>query len=189
MKALIQPHYIALFLFSLFSFPAHSADPNAGASLADNCSGCHGHNGISKTAQWPNLAAQKPGYLVNQLQAFKADQRIDPVMQSMAKSLTTADINNLAAHFASLPPGKAGDNSQIAKIGQEKAGMCMGCHGKNGLGSAQTPRLAGQHADYLVKQLRNFKNGSRKNSTMKAISSNLSEEDMAQVAAFFASVP
>lgn len=188
MRNSVYPQFIAFSLCLLSSFPVFPADASQGAALADKCAGCHGAKGISSDPQWPNLAAQKPGYIVKQLKAFKSGERANPIMQSMAGSLSPADMENLAAYFASLPPGKAGSDANLAKAGQEKAAMCMGCHGNNGLGAGQTPRLAGQHPDYLIKQLKNFKNGSRNNSTMKAMSSNLSEDDMAQITAFFASV-
>lgn len=76
----------------------------------------------------------------------------------------------------------------MAKSGQPKAAMCLGCHGESGAGNGQFPRLAGQQPDYLVKQLSNFKEGSRKNGHMQAIAGAISEDDMKALAAYFGSL-
>ena len=72
----------------------------AGETLAANCVACHGQSGRGSNPAWPKLAAQKPGYLVNVLKAFKAGLRKDPMMAGVAKSLSDTDIANLAAYYA-----------------------------------------------------------------------------------------
>jgi cytochrome c553 len=79
-----------------------AADPAAGKAKAALCAGCHGVNGISNNDLWPNLAGQKPGYLMKQLKAFRGGARTDPMMSPMAKNLSDGDIENLAAYFSSL---------------------------------------------------------------------------------------
>ncbi|MEA3244309.1 MAG: cytochrome c [Pseudomonadota bacterium] len=79
-----------------------AGDLAAGKSKAASCSGCHGANGISANPLWPNLAGQKEAYLVKQLKAFRDGSRSDPMMTPMAKPLSSADIENLAAYFSSL---------------------------------------------------------------------------------------
>ena len=79
-----------------------AGDLAAGKSKAASCSGCHGANGISANPLWPNLAGQKEAYLVKQLKAFRDGARSDPMMTPMAKPLSGADIENLAAYFSSL---------------------------------------------------------------------------------------
>lgn len=167
---------------------ALSADAAAGAQKAAACTSCHGENGISRTAQIPNLAGQSAHYLANQLNAFKSGQRNNPMMQNMAGNLSDDDISNLAAHFAGLTAQSAGGDAQLASSGQSKAAMCLGCHGAEGKGHGPIPRLAGQHPDYLQAQLHNFKQGSRKNGPMQAIASNLSDDDMKVLAAYFGSL-
>jgi len=75
-----------------------------------------------------------------------------------------------------------------AAAGKTKAATCAACHGTNGIGSTDMyPNLAGQHADYIVKQLKAFKAGERKDPVMAPMAMALSDQDMADVAAYFAS--
>jgi cytochrome c553 len=79
-----------------------AGDLAAGKSRAASCSGCHGIKGISANPLWPNLAGQKDAYLAKQLKAFRDGARSDPMMTPMAKPLSDADIENLAAYYSSL---------------------------------------------------------------------------------------
>ena len=81
---------------------ALAGDAAAGKAKAASCAGCHGANGISSNPMWPNLAGQQPGYLVKQMKAFRDGTRTDPMMSPMAKPLSDADIENIAAYFSSL---------------------------------------------------------------------------------------
>jgi cytochrome c553 len=83
---------------------AQAADAAAGKSKAAVCAGCHGAAGMSANPLWPNLAGQKDKYLMKQIKAFRDGTRTDPMMSPMAKPLTDADIENLAAYFSSLKP-------------------------------------------------------------------------------------
>jgi len=188
MYALKNPLSISLLLACFWTVPVSAADISAGEQKAANCMGCHGPNGKSSSAQWPNLAAQQSTYLVNQLNAFKTGSRNNPMMQSMAANLSDDDINNLAAYYSSQPPVSAGGDPNLAKTGQTKASMCLGCHGSTAEGNGQFPRLAGQHPGYLAKQLSSFKEGVRKNGHMQAIAGTLSEEDMKAIATYFGSL-
>ena len=76
-----------------------------------------------------------------------------------------------------------------AAAGKAKAASCAGCHGANGISAVPTyPNLAGQKAAYTVKQLKAFKDGSRKDPTMNAMAAPLSDADMANLAAFYESL-
>jgi cytochrome c553 len=79
-----------------------AGDAAAGKAKAASCAGCHGANGVSANPMWPNLAGQQPGYLVKSLKAYRDGTRSDPMMSPMAKPLSDADIDNLAAYFSSL---------------------------------------------------------------------------------------
>lgn len=78
-----------------------------------------------------------------------------------------------------------------AAVGEKKAQTCLGCHGVDGYfnvyPSYHVPKLWGQHADFLVAALNAYKNGQRQHETMKSQAANLSDQDMADIAAFFSS--
>jgi len=101
MKKILVASVSSLFLISA-SVSMAAGDAAAGKAKAAVCAGCHGAEGISANPLWPNLAGQKDAYIVKQLKAFRDGKRTDPTMAPMAKPLTDADIDNLAAHFSSL---------------------------------------------------------------------------------------
>lgn len=183
-----QPLILSFFLACFLTMPVSAADIAAGEQKAGSCVGCHGQKGSSGNAQWPNLAAQERVYFANQLKAFKTGDRSNAMMQSMASNLNNEDIDSLAAYFSNQKPAKAGGDPTLAKAGESKASICLGCHGQSAEGKGQFPRLAGQHPVYLEQQLKNFKNGSRKSGPMQAITANLSETDFKELAAYFGSL-
>ena len=79
---------------------AKVGDAVAGKSLAKNCAACHGETGIAPNPAWPSLAAQKPGYIVHALKAFRAGLRTDPMMAGVARGLSDTDMVNLAAFYS-----------------------------------------------------------------------------------------
>ena|SRR5690625_1508396 len=91
-----------------------------------------------------------------------------------------------AALLLSAGPTLAGD----PQAGRVKAETCMGCHGVTGYRNAypayRVPKLGGQHPEYLVQALRAYQTGERSHATMRAMVSHLSEQDMQDIAAFFA---
>lgn len=90
-------------------------------------------------------------------------------------------LSGLAGSAAAIPTGDA-------KVGQEKSAMCASCHGADGNSSdPQFPRLAGQHANYLVRTLMDYRSGARKNPIMAGFAGGLSDEDMENLAAYYSS--
>jgi cytochrome c553 len=79
-----------------------AGDAKAGRAKAQMCQACHGVDGLSKVPDAPNLAGQIEGYLVAQLKAFKSGERKNEAMTLVASSLSDADIDNLAAWYASI---------------------------------------------------------------------------------------
>jgi len=93
---------IALMLALTFvSASALAGDVEAGRIKSAMCASCHGVNGISMSPLWPNLAGQKEQYLIKQIKAFRDGTRQDPMMAPMVAALSDADIENLAAYYAS----------------------------------------------------------------------------------------
>ena len=93
---------ISTVLFGMSSAVLAGGDAAAGKAKAASCAGCHGASGVSNNPMWPNLAGQKDAYLVKQMKAFRDGTRNDPMMSPMAKPLSDADIDNIAAYFSSL---------------------------------------------------------------------------------------
>lgn len=187
MNALKKSMSVSLLLSCFLAMPISAADKAAGEQKAANCTGCHGAKGEGST-QFPSLAAQQAAYIVTQLKAFKSATRNNPMMTPQATDLNDTDMDNLAAYFSSLPAVKAAGDAALAKTAQAKSAMCLGCHGENGAGNGAIPKLAGQQPDYLVKQLKDFKEGARKNGQMQAIAGMISDDDMKALAAYFASL-
>ena len=101
MKKLLVASLSSLFLVSA-NVAMAGGDAAAGKAKSATCAGCHGAAGISANPVWPNLAGQKDAYLVKQMKAFRDGKRSDPMMSPMAKPLSDADIDNLAAYFSSM---------------------------------------------------------------------------------------
>ena len=89
-------------VFTFLASISMAGDPVAGKAKSVTCAACHGANGISPNDMWPNLAGQKNGYLVSQLQMFRDGRRNNPMMTAMSKGLSDDDIANLAAYYSSL---------------------------------------------------------------------------------------
>lgn len=99
----MQKWVYALPLLALMSgHSASAADVAAGKAKAVLCAACHGPEGKASVPVYPNLAGQNAPYLVKQLKAFKDGQRKDPMMAPFMAALTEADMENLAAYYASL---------------------------------------------------------------------------------------
>lgn len=180
---------LTLGLLSLVSSSLYAADIKAGEKKAAQCTACHGAKGISSNnGQYPSLAGQHAMYLTNQLTAFKEGTRVNPVMQGMAAGLTGADIENLAAYFASLPNKNVNTNAKTPAEGSAKFAMCAGCHGSAGEGRGGFPRLANQNPDYLVTQLHAFKKATRKGGPMPSIAASLSEEDIKTLSVYLSTL-
>ncbi len=87
----------------LFDVNVAAGDAEAGKTKSAVCAACHGADGTSTNALWPNhLKGQKNGYLVKQLKALRDGTQTDPMMSPMAKNLSDEDIEDLAAYFSSL---------------------------------------------------------------------------------------
>jgi len=173
-----------------------------GRLAAQLCAACHGIHGDSQSPMFPKLNAQTHDYLVAQLKGFRQHERGESdaraYMWAIASQLDDATVNSLANYFSQQQPssGAVGDAALIAE-GQKifEAGLpgkgvpaCASCHGAQGQGNGQFPRLAGQHADYLMRQIEVFQNGTRANApVMTAVSHTLGKDDAKAVATFLQS--
>jgi cytochrome c553 len=167
-----------------------TGDASAGGKKhAEVCAACHGANAISPNDSWPNLAGQHPAYLVKMLGAYKSGAQADVMMSPVAKTLSDADIQNVAAYYGQLSC-KAGAHAAAsgdAAAGKLLAKNCSTCHGEGGVaGNAAWPSLAGQKAEYLGNMLKAFRAGLRKDPMMAGVARALSDADIASLAAYYA---
>lgn len=175
-----------------------AGDAAAGKAKTAACAACHAADGNSANPEWPKLAGQHDKYLAKQLANFKAGERVNALMAPMVASLSEPDMADIAAYFSSQTQtaGKA-DPAQVAageklyRGGNATTGVaaCMGCHAPNGMGNPQAnfPRLSGQHAAYLVNQLKTFRTGERANDAgkmMQNIAARMTDAEMQAVASY-----
>lgn len=184
------------------------ANPSVSAStLAQQvCSNCHGLTGNAVSPNFPNLAGQVEPYLIAQLGGFKSHDRRDPAgfeyMWGLSRGLTDDQIKGLATYYrAQMPTLQAieGDAARIASgkalfetgLADKGVPACAGCHGAKGEGNATFPRLAGQHVDYLVKQLVVFQRTDERpeGAIMKTVAHELTPQNIADVAAYAQALP
>lgn len=195
-KWLVTP-FIAL-AFALSAVQA-AGTADEGQKKSAVCAGCHGADGNSGINPiWPKLAGQHPQYLENQLKAFKDNKRSDPLMSAMAAPLNDQDIADLAAYFSSqtLTGGTAAADQvslgeKVYRAGNMETGVaaCMACHGPSGAGNpeANFPSLAGQHAAYVEKVLKDFRAGTRSNDynkMMQGVVARLTDKEITAVAQY-----
>ena len=175
----------SIFLLSSLAF---ADDKTLGKAKSAVCSACHGVNGISSNPLRPNLAGQDANYMVGQLKAFRSGSRKNDIMMGIAESLTDIEMVALAAFYSTQAPEIMSGDTLLIEKGKDKYSLCWGCHGENGEGPGSYPRISGQHSQYTVQQLKNFKNGLRINPAMKAIIADLSSDDMEALGAYIATL-
>jgi cytochrome c553 len=163
-----------------------AADAERGKSISYTCLGCHGIEGYKNAYpnySVPELRGQNPQYLAAALHGYRDGDRSMVTMHSQAETLSDQDMADIAAYFAGKPLVTTGKPEGTVP---KAATLCVTCHGQDGVAIAPMyPSLAGQHEDYLVRALEEYKHGGRKNPIMKGFASNLSDEDIATIAAYF----
>jgi cytochrome c553 len=178
--------------------PAKADPAKGGALYAAVCTSCHGADGNSAAPTFPKLAQQHPEYIVKQLIEYKSGKRANAIMSGFAAALSEDDMRNIAAFVGtkSAKPGFAKDKD-LATLGEKiyRGGIadrqipaCAGCHSPTGAGiPAQYPRLAGQHAEYTVSQLTQFRGGIRLNSLqMGQVAAKLNDKEVNALADYIA---
>ena len=193
----------ALALWPALVVTAHAQDAGSAARTvaAQVCSSCHGGNGISVSPEFPMLAGQQRDYLAAQLRAFRSRTRAEPdahdYMWGMATMLDERLIEPLAAYYAALPAptGRPGEPALQARgealylngLPERQVAACASCHGPEAAGASIFPRLAGQHAAYLEKQLMAIQGKLRDSPVMHGIVRDLRPDEIHAVAAWLSS--
>ena len=184
-----------------------------GKDINATCAGCHGEFGEGgKKGEYPRIGGLGKTYLVNQLRAFRSRIRVNLPMfpYSQERELPDQDIEDVSAYLASVklstewPVFKPEDDALTRLTAVEKVMIiprapgdlangekiyvrdCETCHGKEGLGRGRTPRLVGQHSNYLMKQLNAFATGERVEieDDMRSVLKLLKPQDLQDILAY-----
>ena len=171
----------------------HAAgDVAAGRVKFETCAGCHARPGYANAYpryHVPKLGGQHNNYIIASIKSYADNERKHGAMDGNADGLTPQDVEDIAVYLAQFE--LVANDATItgnAEAGKEKAASCAACHGETGDSSDPNfPRLTGQHESYLVKSLQDYKSGARNNPMMTGMASALSEEDILDISAFYAS--
>jgi cytochrome c553 len=182
---------------------AEESDLEAGRQKAQYCAGCHGADGSSLLTDYPILAGQTARYLYLQLKDYKSGLRKSDMMTPAVGALSKEDMLALAAWYAAQRPkgprvskGDASvpfqpDPDRVA-AGKKKSAevLCTMCHLGQFAGQNEVPRVAGQHPEYVIRQLKDYRSRARSNDagTMTAVARTLSDEDIENLAQYLASL-
>jgi cytochrome c553 len=174
---------------------ASAAAVGRGATLALNCTMCHGAQGISRSDA-PNLAGQYSEVIMKQLADYKSGKRGSPIMAALSRNLTSDNINDLSAYYASLPKARTAPTTYdeslpaLVRVGDPMRNIapCISCHGgvDQKLGA---PWLEGMPKQYLMQQLQLFKQGERRNDgqlQMRNVARSMTAAEIDAVATFYA---
>ena len=162
-------------------------DARHGKAISYTCLGCHGIEGYKNAYpnySVPRLEGQNPEYLAAALHGYKSGDRSHITMHAQASNLSDQDIADIAAYFAGKP--LVSEHKPVGTA-PAAAALCVSCHGQDGVTIAPLyPSLAGQHPDYIVRALDEYKKGGRKNPIMGGFVTNLKDSDIEAIADYFA---
>ena len=168
-------------------------DIGAGKTIVKRvCKACHGLNGKGMAPAIPHLAAQRELYLLNSLKEYRNGQRAHAALKTPITDMSDADMHNVAAYFASMPPiAKAAatdvKHSSPYEQGKVLAADCAKCHGEDGNSRIPgTPSLAGQQPYYLVAAIQKYHQGARSTDSMKSSLRDSDKLELEHLALYFA---
>ena len=189
-------------------------DPEAGKELANSagCAGCHGADGNSPAPSFPKIAGIGANYIIKQLQDVRDGKRIIVEMNGLVDDYDDEEFKDLAAYYNSQTLQLAGAKplevkinagikvdglalgARVYRAGNQETHVpaCTGCHSPRGLGNepAGFPRIGGQYAAYIAKQLRMFRDGERTNdgdaAIMRQVAKNMTNAEIDAVANYIA---
>ena len=163
-------------------------DVARGEKLGYTCLGCHGIAGYRNaypSYRVPKLGGQKAAYLIAAIRGYRDGTREHPTMMAQASSLSDQQIEDVATYLASRGGDTVAAGGSMAPSLAETT-ACIACHGQNGISLSPTwPTLAGQHEDYIVRALNQYRDGSRKDPVMAPMAATLSDSDVALLAKYY----
>ena len=208
MKNIFKQAVMVVGLVAMAQGSLATGDAAAGESKVAVCAACHGADGNSLAPNFPKLAGLGEKYLTKQLTDIKAGTRSIVEMTGLLNAMSDQDLADIAAFYNSKTMQLSGSKKLSLKVnsGIEVDGLalgekayragnpavgapsCTGCHSPRGLGNdpAGYPRLSGQHADYIEKQLKAFRAGDRINDgdkkTMRQVTQYLTDPEIKALA-------
>ena len=198
MKKIVIAVLAGAFLGLLPNLLLAQGDAAAGQAKSALCGSCHGADGNSPLAMNPKLAGQSARYMVKQLRDFKSDARSGATMAAMVLSLSDQDMEDIAAWYSSQQPTLQGADPESIELAERlyRAGnseiavaACSACHSPTGKGNAPAgfPLLSGQHAEYTLQQLKDFRSGARQNDggeMMRTVVERLTDKELEALASY-----
>ena len=175
-------------------------DAAAGEAKSALCATCHGPDGNSELVINPKIAGQNARYMIKQLQDFKSGARPGPIMTAMVINLSDEDIEDLAAYYAAQTPTLLGADPDSVELAESlyrsgnselQVTACSACHSPTGTGNAPAgfPALGGQHPEYTLQQLKDFRAGVRANDSdgmMRLVTERLTDPELEALASYLA---
>jgi cytochrome c553 len=198
MKKTVIAVLAAAFVGLLPNLLLAQGDAAAGQAKSALCGSCHGADGNSPLAMNPKLAGQSARYMVKQLRDFKSGARSGATMAAMVLSLSDQDMEDIAAWYSSQQPTLQGADPESIELAERlyRAGnseiavaACSACHSPTGKGNAPAgfPLLSGQHAEYTLQQLKDFRSGARQNDggeMMRTVVERLTDKELEALASY-----
>lgn len=195
MKKLIACLMIGL---GWMNFAYAGGDADAGQGKAAVCGGCHGADGNSLVSSFPKLAGQNELYLVKQMIDIRDGDRDVPQMTGLLAGYSAQDLADIAAYYnaqtgsiGAAEPAKVelGRLVYRAGVAAKSVAACAACHSPTGAGNPQAafPALSGQHADYVIAQLKAFRTETRNNDKakiMRQVAELMSDKEIEAVASY-----
>jgi sulfide dehydrogenase cytochrome subunit len=184
----------ALAVGALLASGSALAGVTAGDVVSNTCAGCHGTNGAS-VGPAPVIGGLPEMYIASTMAAYKDGTRYGTIMNRIAKGYGQGEFLDMGKYFAAQPwvSGKQQVDAKLAEKGKglHSANGCAGCHGANGISAMPTtPRLTGQYVDYLVFQMKDYKDGNKpipaSAMVMRNMLANLGDDDIKALAHFYA---
>lgn len=164
------------------------------------CAACHGADGNGGAVPGvPRLAGLQAAYISKQLKDYLGGKRKSDLMSAVVASLDESDVPGLAAYYARQKPAPAqvrepalvGAGKAMFDDGNVDTGVpaCVGCHQEGAVGNERNPRIAGQHPDYAIEQMKQFRNGTRsndRNKAMRIVAERMTDDEVRAVAEYLA---